>query len=84
MNIQLHIDRLVLDGIEVAYSAHPLLQTTVQAELTRLLSANGLAAGLQTGGARPTIYAQPIQLTGDNPVQLGRQIARAVYGGINR
>jgi hypothetical protein len=84
MNIQVHIERLVLDGIEIAYDARPLLQTAVQAELTRLLTTNGLSANLQTGGARPAIYAQPIQLSGSNPTHLGRQIAQAVYGGMNQ
>jgi hypothetical protein len=84
MNIQIHIERLVLEGIDVSYVARPTLQMAVEAELTRLLAAGGLAADLQTGGSHPAIFTCPIQLTGDGPTHLGQQIAQAVYGGLNQ
>ncbi len=84
MNVELHIDRLVLDGIDLDHAGRPVLQAAVEAELSRLLAAGGLGA-LAAGGAVPSVRAEGIQLSGDgNPAQLGRQIAGAVYGGIGK
>lgn len=85
MNINLHIERLVLDGISLDAGQRPLLQAAVEAELARLLSSGGLAPALQTGGARQRLTAPSMQLTGGgSPDTFGRQIARSVYGGIGR
>ncbi len=83
MNVNVHIERLILDGLPIASHQGPLVQTAVEAELTRLLAADGLAANLLVGGALSHLQAGGIQLTGEgNPGQLGQQIAQAVYGGI--
>lgn len=85
MNINLHIERLILDGVPVAQSQRPLLQAAIEAELANLLAADGLAPGLRAGGAVPQVRGSSIQLPGQaSPSDLGRQIARAVYGGIGR
>jgi len=85
MNIKLHIDRLILDGLPLPHSQRPLLQAAVEAELTRLLTADGLSPGLSAGGAIPHLPVGSLQLTHDNsPAQLGRQIAQSVYGGIGQ
>lgn len=82
-NIHLHIEQLILDGLPIERSQGPLVQAAVEAELSRLLSENGLAAELQTGGAMPSVNANRIQLaSGGNPAQMGRQIAQSVYSGI--
>jgi hypothetical protein len=83
MNINLHIERLVLDGLPVEAKDSAMLRAAIEAELTRLLTENGLSSGLQTGGVLPRLQANAIQLgTGGTPPQLGRQIARTVYGSI--
>ena len=83
MNIRIHIERLILDGLPIAHNQGPLVQAAVEAELTRLLAENSLAANLQIGGAVPSVPTNAIQLTlGSNPSQLGTQIAGAVYSGI--
>lgn len=85
MNITLHIERLILDGVEIAPYQRAMLQVAIQSELTRLLSEGGLASDLTAGGAVPSVPAHAIQMTAKNdPVQLGQQIARSVYGGIRR
>ncbi len=85
MNINLHIERLVLDGIELERGQESLLQAAVEAELSRMLSADGLSTHLTSGGAMPRLQAGDIRLSGGgNSQQLGQQIARAVYGGIGR
>lgn len=85
MNINLHIEHLVLDGIPLGPGQRPLLQAAVEAELTRLLSSGGLNGALQTGGALYQVKATNIQLANDgSPAQLGEQIAGAVFGGIGK
>ena len=83
MNININIDRLILEGLPISHSQRPLVQAAVEAELARLLTADGLAPSLMAGGAMPHIPAGSIQLTSDgNPHALGQQIAQAVYRGI--
>lgn len=85
MNVNLHIDRLILEGIPLSLRQRALLGTAVTDELTRLIAEGGLPAGLPAGGAVPSIPAGAIQLGSDNnPALLGRQIAQAVYGGSGR
>jgi hypothetical protein len=85
MNVNLHIERLILDGISIPHRQRPHLQAAVEMELTRLLAADGLAPNLLVGGAVPRVPAGAIQLTGESdPTYLGQQIAQAVYGGIGR
>lgn len=83
MNINVHIERLILDGLPITHSQRSLVQAAVEAELARLLTDDGLVSSLRTGGAQPKVPGGSIQLAGDgNPHTLGQQIAQAVYGGI--
>ncbi len=66
-------------------SQRHLLQAAVETELARLLTKGGLASLLTGGGALHRASANPIQLnSGTDPVDLGRQIAGSVYGGIGK
>jgi hypothetical protein len=82
MNIDLHIERLILDGIDLTPGQRHLLQNSVTEELTRLLSHGGVAPHLANGIDLNRLPTSAVQWSGDNPVQLGQQIARSVYGGI--
>jgi hypothetical protein len=83
--IQVHIDRLILDGIAVPHAQRPHLQAAVEAELTRLLTNGGIASHLTTGGTVPHLPGGAIDLSPhSNPTQLGHQIAHAVYRGIGQ
>lgn len=85
MNVNLHIERLILDGVAVARGDEPLLRAAVEAELARLIAVGGPSPALMSGGAVPRLHAGDIRLSGeDGPRQLGRQIARALYGRIGR
>lgn len=85
MNINLHIGRLIVDGLPVARHQRASLQAAIEAELADLLVAGDLAPGLQEGGAVPLARGGSIRLSGeDGPAEMGRQIAQAVYGGIGR
>jgi hypothetical protein len=82
MNINLHIERLVLDGVNIAPAQRHLLQASVTTELTRLLNDGGLAPSLVEGVALSRISTSGIRLTNNNPTHIGQQIAQSVYGGI--
>jgi hypothetical protein len=85
LNINLHIERLVLDGLPVARLDGPLVQAAVEAELSRLLTAQGLSPSLLQGGAMPALRGDSLQLVSESsPSQLGTQIAQAVYGGLSK
>ncbi len=82
-DIHLHIERLILDGLPIDRAQGAHVRAAVEAELSRLMTAHGLAPDLQTGGAVPSIRADGIQLApGSSPAQMGRQIAQSVYSGI--
>lgn len=82
MNITLHIERLILDGIDIAPDQKHLLQSIITTELIRMLTEGGISSDLAKGVALPRIFADGIQLTDNSPAQLGQQIAQSVYGGI--
>lgn len=85
MNISVHIERLILDGLTIPPGQPGLLQATIEAELSQSLAADGLASGLLTGGAMPYIRGGNVQLTSQaSPFDLGQQIAQAIYGGLNQ
>jgi hypothetical protein len=80
MNVRLHIDRLVVDGIALGPAAGRRLQAAVESELTRLITANGLGHPAH-GAAVPSLRAGAIPLD-PNPARLGAHIARVVYQGL--
>jgi hypothetical protein len=89
MKINLHIDRLILDGVNIRPGQRHLLQASVEAELARLLMEGGISPNLTNGGAVPGVPAKAIQLgsqkeLSNSSVQIGRQIAQSVYGGIGK
>lgn len=82
MKINLHIERLVLEGLPLERAHGPQVQDAVQRELRWLLGANGVAPELR--GAMP--YARGTELSysqESTPRQLGTQIAQSVHGGLS-
>lgn len=85
MNINLHIERLVLNGLDIGPGQGANVKKAVEAELSRLLVEGGLASALQAGVALPRINVDPVRVNkGTDPSCLGQQIARSVYGGIGK
>lgn len=80
MNVELHIEELVLDGLPAA--ARDRIAAAVAAELERLVQEQGLPAWM-TAGERVfdvqggTFAVEP----GARAEHLGAQIAQAIYGG---
>jgi hypothetical protein len=80
MKINLHIERLVLDGLPVAGREGAQLQAAVESELARLLIENGLSRELQSNVAVPHLPAAEMRVrSAERPRDLGLSIARAVH-----
>ena len=89
--IVVHIDRLVLRGIDAgdAAAVSAGVQAGVEAELQRLLAEPGAAAQLASGGHRARIRAGAVTLTansagGDSGQHMGHHMGEAIAGGIAR
>jgi hypothetical protein len=81
MDINLTIERLIIEGIPLDRRQQRQLQTAVERELARLLAEGGVS--WQAGIALPHVPAGTIELTANHrPTHLGRQIAQAIYSGI--
>jgi hypothetical protein len=82
MNINLHIERLILDGLSVTRSQALLVQEAIEAQLAHLLATNRLSSELMAGGVPPSVRAGGIHVANSSPTHLGQQIGQAVYDGI--
>lgn len=83
MNVSIHIERLILDGLFFEQRQGPLLQAAVERELTRLLADGNTVAQLSTDGSVASINGGAIHVVpGADAPGLGKQIATAVYGGL--
>jgi hypothetical protein len=81
MKVRLHIDRLVLEGLDMPYRSRAALRAAVEREIACLITDGGLAPTLARGGALPSLGVPQIEAAG-TPAQLGAAIAGAVYGGL--
>lgn len=85
MTIHVHIERLVLDGLPVTGAQAPRVEAALEAELGRLLADGEVSPGLLSDGAVAHVPGGTIQMSGQSdPAGIGRQVARALYGGIGQ
>ncbi len=83
MNINVSIERLVLDGLPVSSVQGHAIAAAMEAELTRLLSVEGLATSASR--AEPHLPAGHIHLVPDGgPRSIGQQIGDAVHHVLNQ
>ena len=83
MNIRVHIERLILDGLNVSAGDGPRVQAAVEAELARMVSTGGLAPELLAGASLTALPAVSVSLAREqNATVLGEQVAHSVYQGI--
>jgi hypothetical protein len=85
--VELHIERLILDGIALGPAGERELQGALQARLTDLFGEAG--PGVRVGGGSVArMRAAPMALAGDDPATLGSRLADVVYtslpGGAER
>ena len=77
--MKLQIDRLILENLDLSPRQRRQLQAAVEAELSRLLTAQGLPA--QVNPNQP-IAALPIDVQvapATSSTQIGQQIAQSIY-----
>lgn len=85
MKINVHIERLIMDGGMTDARQAAAVKTELESELSNLFVAGGAAGWLRSGGAIPGFSAGSISMSaGSDPRGLGRQIARSVYGSLGR
>lgn len=85
MNLNLHIERLILDGLPLGDGQGAQVQQAVERELTWLLMAGELQNAWQSGGNVHRLQTAGIQIAQETrPTRLGEQIAGAVYGGLSK
>jgi hypothetical protein len=84
MSINVHIERLILDGPYFGSAQGTAIGAAVEVELGRLLAKGGVESSFQAGGAWASTPASMVELRSKNPAQLGQQIALAVYQGIGQ
>ena len=79
MNIVLHIERIVLDGVPLSPGGDVHVRHAIVTELSRLLGQRGLDAALLQGGAleRSSAVSMPFNSSA-SASQLGGQVAGAV------
>ena len=83
MNVQIDIERLILDGFDLTFRERQQLRASLESELGRLIAANGLTADLLTRSVVPNLQTDGFAYTpGQDASETGRQIARAVYQSI--
>jgi hypothetical protein len=82
MTIKVLIDRLVVDRMPISVREGMMVKQAMEEELARLITAGGLSKDLVGGAAHPEVPASDISISGSDARAIGRQIARAVYGGI--
>lgn len=85
MRINLHIDRLVLHGIELNRDQRSGLRLAVEDEVRQRLGDNGAMENLREADSRSTVRAGEIRNEETTtPENLGNQIGAAVVKGIRR
>ena len=82
-DIHLHIERVILEGIDLPAGQAGAMRAALAAELTRLLTEGGLDSSLAQGGAFAQAPDAAATLT-DTTAGMGRQIAQSVYGSIGQ
>lgn len=79
--VDLRIERVVLDGIEVAPRHVAALTAALEAELTRLVTEAPSGTWQQSRRER-RVRTPVLTLPRTGPAAVGRQIARAVHDGL--
>jgi hypothetical protein len=85
VKLKVHVERLVLDGVDLAPGGKEPFRLAMRTELERLLISRGLPPSLQGGAALETLKGDPISTAdGARPQSLGTSIALAIHGGLTR
>jgi hypothetical protein len=82
MNVNLHIERLVLDGLDTSASDGDRISDAVQRELARLIGRG--TSPVPSSMSIATVRSAPVALTrGAGAPAIGEAVAHSVYGELN-
>lgn len=85
MNINLHIERLIVDDFDIQPQQKDELKAAVVAALRLQLVAQGVGFGAPSGACRSSVSGGSIAIDNSEGLgDLGQQIGNAVYQGIGR
>jgi hypothetical protein len=85
MNLNVHIDRLVVDDGLFSPEETGSLRAAAQAELAALLATDGLAPEFLSGGMLSGLLGGTLDLSRrTGPAAAGQHLARAVFAGLGR
>jgi hypothetical protein len=84
MNV--HIDRLIIDGLELTPGQQRQLKTSLETSLSKLFTEQGISPAIASMNSLSRMPADAIKLTSPEiqPAHLGEQIANAVYQGLHK
>lgn len=83
MNVELHIERLVLDGLSLTTVQQTQLLSGIERGLTALFAGGGLLPENIGASAKTNLRQQEaVTVEGTGGGELGLAIARAVYAGL--
>ncbi len=85
MDIEVHIERLVLDGLDLEPGGAAALAAALQSELARLVTAvagDSRGTGFASESPSRMILEPMIVPAGSRPGMLGRRIGESVAGGL--
>lgn len=82
MNIELEIEKLILEGFKIRNRYR--IGAAIKQELTRLLTEKGIPQNLTQGGEVPSLEGGAFKVNANaKPETIGRQIAQSIYGGFS-
>lgn len=85
MNINIHIERLVIDGFSVEPHQRADLKASVEAALSQQLVSQGIGSTMQSNNNCKSVKGGSISIENiSTPASLGHQIGNAVYMGIGK
>lgn len=82
MNVKLHIDRLVLEGLPLSASQGPAVQAALQAELVRLIQVGGIGGTPLPYDSVPRLQTPLVRVAGGTPRSIGERVAASVHQGL--
>jgi hypothetical protein len=85
MDINLHIERLVLDGVGIQPQQAHALKAVVESALRQQLVSQGVGSGMRSEASSPSVRGGSVSIQiGQGTGSLGQQIGHAVYRGIGK
>lgn len=82
MNVNLHVEQLVLEGLGLTRSEAEVVKQCFGAELGRLCSDGEFIGGVHASYETPRLSAKLAGAATKDPQRIGERLAHSVYGGL--